>query len=910
MWQAEDPDMIRRLKLLAFAFAMLGAWSSPSRADLPANVSDAMAWYDTLGFPDTKDLQFVRVATGLWGQSGSNPPENRFAEGFLVSEEADAFTVFICSVSDFKDQFGMDEPYAPLTTVRFVRKDAGPAYEHVGYEVLGFDKASTAAMDRVRAQAAKTSMDGGLIWGRPVSQRARIFAFARACLQKGLSETASALMMFAANIPDEQTGKADPRTLRETLQTQIGHAVLVKTEQDWRNPSISWVEQLKVYGSFAARYPASPKVAYAQEAADALKKMIAEEATHHPKPLEKMTPAEQVAENIYQLRFLGDGYWLMWIMNSHYPIDARTRDGKEVITPVHRLVDLGQAAVPQLIEALGDRRFTRLMEMHMNGLAEPRVLRVGDVAQNILGHMSGRNFYPVRTDDGKLVRGTTRQQAEAWWAEIQSKGEKQVLIKRTASGSGGGLMAARKLAEKYPDAAIEAIEAGIRATKEEGYRGEYVEVAGSIPGEAAEAFLKSKLGPGSGLYSQVYAADALFARGKTDAVPAMIEAWRAVQPRLATDEDDAYSEVGGLIEFLAESGDARAIDALGRDLRKAPVDVRLAVVEVYLPFAKHGGGSSIGKGVSVMRGLPKDTPNLPDKETSDAVERLLVSALDDAERRFGMERDFSNFSLVDPRVCDMAAYVLSTLWPDKYRFRWATTSPECDAQIAGMRNRWRANHGLPTIPPPPPAVIPEAKESEVDPWLDRFSAASDDAGRDAVTAQIAKAFGLGGLPAVRARFEESKNAAFRGLAINLASRVREVRIEADAGGSAEKSGIASLQGQSLAGGRLYKFAYELEAALPADVRSVTFFAERAGDGTGFKITIQWLSGEVKKQNGWDRQMAVRGGNRRLYDTNGYASKDGIPKAEIYRGMGDAFEKAIQSEIDAPVVARCRIERSP
>ena len=896
--------MIRRWQLIALAFAMLGTWNSPSHADLPAGVSDAVAWYDTLGFPDCKDLPYVRVATGSWMKSGSNPPENRYVEGFLESEEAGAFTVFLCSVSDFKDRFGMDEPYAPLTTVRFVRKDTGPAYGHVGFEVLDFNKASSDALDRVRAQAAKTAEDGGLLWGRPVSQRARIFAFARAGLQKGLSETASTLMIFAANIRDEQTGKADPLKLRETLQAQIGHAVLIKAEADWRNPSISWAEQLKAYGSFAARYPASPQVAYAEEAAGALKKMIAEEAAHHPKPLEKMTPAEQVAENIYQLRFLANA---MWIMRGHYPIDAWTPDGKEVITPVHRLVDLGQAAVPQLIEALDDRRFTRCMEMQMNGLAEPRVLRVGDVARQILEDMSGRNFYPVKTDDGKLVHGTTRRQAEAWWKEVRGKGEKQVLINKAASGGGEGLMAARKLVEKYPDAAIEAIEGGIRATKEAGYRGEYVEVAGRLPGDAPVPFLRSQLGPGNGLCSQVFAAEALFARGKPEAVSAMIEAWRAVQPRLPTDQDDAFSEVGGLIAFLAESGEARAIDALGHDLRKTPVDVRLALVQVYLPFGQHGSGSSVGKSVSITR-PPRDRPNLPTKEASDAVERLLVSELDDTERRFGMERDFSNFSVVDPRVCDMAAHALSSLWPDKYRFQWEFTSTKCNAEIAGMRNRWRSDHGLPALPPPADVVIPEAKKSDVDPMLDRFAAASDDPGREAVAAQIAEAFGLGAIPAVRARLEASRNAAFRGLAINLASRVREVRIEADAGGSAEKSGIASRKGGRLDGGRIAKLAQELEDALPADVHSVTFFAERAGDGTGFKVTLAWASGPAKKQNGWDRELAVRRGNERLYDSNGWSSEGNKQNANIYRAMGDAFEKAIQSEIDAPVIARCRIKR--
>jgi hypothetical protein len=270
----------------------------------------------------------------------------------------------------------------------------------------------------------KSTNEEGLCWTRP-----RISAFARACMQKRLSEKAAALMELAANIPDEQTGKKNPLMLRDQIQEQMGESILQKADEDAADTSISWAELLKAYENFGARFPASKRIAYAKETADMLKKMISEAEAHHPKPLDQMSPAEQVAENIYQLRYLGDGYSLDWIMYSHYPVDARTWtwDHKQVVTPVHRLVDLGDKAVPQLIDALNDRQFTRstLPTLHGNS----PVLRVGDVAQIILEHMSGRNFFPVKTDDGKLVHGTARQQAEAWWADVQSNGEKQILIK-------------------------------------------------------------------------------------------------------------------------------------------------------------------------------------------------------------------------------------------------------------------------------------------------------------------------------------------------------------------------------------------------------------------------------------------------------------------------------------------------
>ncbi|MDQ3620901.1 MAG: hypothetical protein M3463_00195 [Verrucomicrobiota bacterium] len=409
---------MRRLTVLSVALAMLASLILSCGAALPVDWSNAVAWYDTLGFPDTKDLPYVRVATGSFYQVGDNSPENRFVEGFLVDKEPDAFTVFICGVSYFKDWPNDSEPYPALTTVRFLRKTAGPAHQHVSYEVLNFKDVLAEVLERVREQALKPD-DGlryGQRYGHGVTHRARIFALARACLQKNHSEPGLALMNFAANIADEQTGKRDPHMLRETLQRQIGDALLSKAEADFADPSISWAESLKGYEHFATRFPASLKLAYAQESAELLKIMIAEEATHQPKPLEQMSPAEQVAENIFQLRNLGH---CRWIMYNRYPIHARTRAGEEVITPVHRLVDLGYEAVPQLIATLEDRRFTRSMVQTHKAHAEPKVMRVGDIAQRILEHMSGRNFYARKTEDGRFVDGTTRQQAESWWAEVQ-----------------------------------------------------------------------------------------------------------------------------------------------------------------------------------------------------------------------------------------------------------------------------------------------------------------------------------------------------------------------------------------------------------------------------------------------------------------------------------------------------------
>ena len=120
------------------------------------------------------------------------------------------------------------------------------------------------------------------------------------------------------------------------------------------------------------------------------------------------------------------------------------------------------------------------------------------------------------------------------------------------------------------------------------------------------------------------------------------------------------------------------------------------------------------------------------------------------------------------------------------------------------------------------------------------------------------------------------------------------------------SGLAALKGQRLDGERL---ATNFQATLPPAVRSVTSFAERSGDGIGFIMTVGFVAGQVSGQTGWNREMSVRCRNKSLYNQSGYVSEGGMDAENIYRGIKNAFERAIQMELDAPVIVHFRLQRS-
>jgi hypothetical protein len=127
------------------------------------------------------------------------------------------------------------------------------------------------------------------------------------------------------------------------------------------------------------------------------------------------------------------------------------------------------------------------------------------------------------------------------------------------------------------------------------------------------------------------------------------------------------------------------------------VDARLAVVRAFLPSG-NGFGSSHGRGIS-LTGLPVGgTPGFPTGAAGAAIERLLVASLDDTARRYDMRGSWNGITWEDPRISDMAALVLSTRWPAKYRFQWVADVRQCDVQIAAMRDTWRRENGA-TMPP-------------------------------------------------------------------------------------------------------------------------------------------------------------------------------------------------------------------
>jgi hypothetical protein len=126
-----------------------------------------------------------------------------------------------------------------------------------------------------------------------------------------------------------------------------------------------------------------------------------------------------------------------------------------------RLVEHGFAAVPRLIDHLGDNRLTRYQErwIGITGIPPaPFYYRVGDFAGDVLSGVSA----------GKVRRGSTQGEAEDWWAEARKEGEEEYWVRHALSSNGWSVedRLVRLIGRKYPSRLAELYRTVLEGSRE------------------------------------------------------------------------------------------------------------------------------------------------------------------------------------------------------------------------------------------------------------------------------------------------------------------------------------------------------------------------------------------------------------------------------------------------------------
>ena len=156
-----------------------------------------------------------------------------------------------------------------------------------------------------------------------------------------------------------------------------------------------------------------------------LRQMIAEDAAHaqvSDQQLASMPVKERVADLIFRLRDQ-NGYQ----QSQPGACDIFYNWGQNKDTSAaHQLVQIGYDAVPQLIEAVTDTRFSRSVGHHRNFYFSHFVLTVGDCAEAILSRIAGRGFNVRSNTAGQMSKEeaakSTKQEITNWWEDANKKG--------------------------------------------------------------------------------------------------------------------------------------------------------------------------------------------------------------------------------------------------------------------------------------------------------------------------------------------------------------------------------------------------------------------------------------------------------------------------------------------------------
>lgn len=879
------------------------------------------AWFGRLGFPDIKERPFVRVATGYSERGENEPPRMHYVYGFLLEDSGPTFEVLL--------------PTLEIRTYEKTGAEVG-AGKRIGYDAIDLARWAASELKSLNERAQGGERDRWRRLGAQLTERGEVFVMSWACWRYGIDGTSRELYDRAAKMAVGQRRRQDEPTqsFQQRLAADLAHADAWRLIEDFGDAKISRTKLAVRCRRHLGNYPESEYHERIKEAADLLWQMVQEDTDHaerrkQGKPFEQLTKAEQIAELIFQLRDQ-NGHQFSQPGSCDIFFDlASMLDDKKPRSPAHQLLEFGYDAVPQLIEALENQRFTRSVECHRDFYFSHHVLRIGDAAEQILARIAGQTFYEPKSTSGAMSKDdqtkAVKVAVQAWYANLQQKGEKQLLIEATQRGDWNSREQAKRLVAKYPDAALHAIAAGLRLATDNQVRMALLEAVHKLKGEDSDKLLVEQVRDAATFPTRLCAAQILQVRGRMEGVAAMINEWQKDPPPLLARRsrpDDLVDEgpAGGLpyvADFLAASGSSDGIAALGRNWNQRPERLRTAAIAAFgdrnsLRSLLWFHDSTLEPRAVELR---KQSP-----EARAAIERLMIMALDDPEEAEHGPRDWNNKELNDPRICDLAGQALNDLDPARYAFDAAAPLPERNRALAQLKNVVRIAKGMAALPVPEIAKVPPAPQEQLSPLLDQLLRSSV-ADRPAHQRAI-EGLGLGALPGVHKRLEskgltDTERAVLAEEVWRLATIVTEV-VTAPKSAKPEETLLAKLdgmKGRSFEPETFLKVIQSLLTDTPRGVRGFRFAAVRMGDGRGFAIKVDLLderrAAEVELSSWirppdnppkdraywWHSEQSVQVGRECLLSSSGgFSASATDDDARLLEHLGKACEAKVTERI--------------
>jgi|GEM_PF-1405171 len=436
------------------AFQLAAAPTAAKGSSLDDTPDRLFAWFDTLGYPDISQAEFVKVRSGSTNVIPENEPEYEF----LLAEDATTFTT--------------------LSLIRLSSRTlpkGRPKELHVDW--YAFETADLAAYINGQLKRAAEVVELDSRDRHPLDQqvvlRAQLFVLARVAYARKLNDQVKELLGIIPRQPQpgwlnefefNHPGNTLTATVKERLANDLAYSETWNALNDFGRSDAGYAPTLARLQRIEALFPQFVRRAEVVDAVGRFQRMIRRDEAHARqeaeqawRPLGELPPQAQIDEWIYRLRDNPGA--------SSYCGEADPKDD----SPAHKIARFGLRAIPQLIEAIEDDGFLPWFHSSVgHELIWPPT--IGEAAEMAIGQVAGRSFAEddwrsdqVPTADDRAAR---RKLVEAWFADVHRRGLKAVLVDGTRSAESYSAHQAARLALRYPgDAAAPILEGAAKARR-------------------------------------------------------------------------------------------------------------------------------------------------------------------------------------------------------------------------------------------------------------------------------------------------------------------------------------------------------------------------------------------------------------------------------------------------------------
>jgi len=647
---------------------------------LTPEAAECFAWFRTLGHPEIKHATWAEIWWGRSRRLGQDPEAADTRSGFIIEAKGRTFTVLADNLTTY--------------TLSMTKPGTDPL-KRVGYEERSFRKDAAKVLNQLRHppvldqhNAAAVERDFWDHMNVRLAPKAKVFFLAFACHEKGEDDLAQALFDEAKKIPVPNGNKVEASLMLDLEQEfaleAMWHGILLFgggalgwDERCNQGPLIPRRELLAYFRGLVKHYPHSPQLEPATQIVEKLERMVQEDKEHEKisdEALAKLPVKERVDELIYRLR---DQNGHQRIAPGECEIFEDLGKGSSGHSAAHRLADIGYAAVPQLIDALDDKTFTRSVGLWRDFTFSHTVLTVGDCAVQVLSRIAHQNF---PTTDSPI----TRKRIFTWWHSIQSKGETATLAETIASGA----IIPRPLVERLkaldPGAVEAAVMAGAEKAKDDWMRENFLPLVGEIQSPEATDYLLQHLKNANTFNMRLNAAELLLKRGHPAGLSAIVTQWGAVREHPNQMRGDGMK----VMSVLLRSGKAEAFRALVDKAEQLDVSSRsLLVWQFNFSAANLRHEATAGKAGIIGW----------EAEAREAAEQFLIHELEDTALSWGFSSDSDDPSEKDIRICDVALRALHQIAPSRFAFSEKAGRQQWDKERVTAANRWCPDRQTPPL---------------------------------------------------------------------------------------------------------------------------------------------------------------------------------------------------------------------